>query len=103
MHFKRKRSPVFHALFFLMWACAFFGYAICGLKIPQHENPFYYRKKYVTGTTMRQMQEAATTEYGDHFNTSIAGMRRLAITNKGLEMQNQGLRFDFANNDELFC
>ena len=49
MHFKRKRSPVLHILGLVIWAAAYFGYAICGLKIPQRDNPFYYRKKYASG------------------------------------------------------
>lgn len=49
MHFKRKRSPIIHIIVFVVWAAAYFGYATCGLKIPQRDNPFYYRKKYATG------------------------------------------------------
>jgi len=36
---------------------ALIGYPIFGLKIPQKDNPFYYRKKYATSTSIGQMQK----------------------------------------------
>ena len=41
------------------------GYPIFGLKMPQRDNPFYYRKKYGSATTVEQFQSLATLEYGD--------------------------------------
>ena len=64
MHFKLKRSQVtsFFGAFVAVGALIF--YPICGLKIPQKDNPFYYRKKYAQGTTIGQMQKQAHLEYG---------------------------------------
>ena len=102
MHFKRKRSQFVHILMFVIWASAFFGYAICGLKIPQKDNPFYYRKKFATNTTMFQMQEAAAVDYSGVYDRNINGFRRMLITDKGLELTNQGLRFNFAGRNDLY-
>ena len=54
MHFKRKRNSVFWFGFFIIWACLFFGYATVGLKVPQHSNPIFYRKKYASGGAVQQ-------------------------------------------------
>ena len=54
MHFKRKRNPIFWTVFFVIWACLFFGYATVGLKVPQHNNPIFYRKKYASGGAIHQ-------------------------------------------------
>ena len=102
MHFKRKRSQFTHMLIFVMWACAFFGYAICGLKLPQTNNPFYWRKKYASNTSMFQLQQVAAADYGDAYDRERAGFKRLAISGKGLELRNQGIRFDFAGNNKLY-
>ena len=103
MHFKKKRSPVVHIIAFLVWGTAFFCYATAGLKIPQKDNPFYYRKKYATNTTMFQMQESAACDYSGTFDRNVTGFHRLLITDKGLELTGQGLRFNFANNNDLYC
>ena len=57
MHFKLKRSQVtsFAGAFILIGALV--GYPIFGLKIPQKDNPFYYRKKYASSTSIAQMQK----------------------------------------------
>ena len=103
MHFKRKRSQFVHIVLFLVWASAFFGYATCGLKIPQKDNPFYYRKKFASNTTMTQMQELAAVDYGGKYDRNLRGFHRMMITDKGLELTNQGLRFNFAGKKDLYC
>ena len=52
MHYKKKRSGViaFMGAFFAVGALV--GYPIFGLKIPQKDNPFFYRKKYATSTSI---------------------------------------------------
>ena len=103
MHFKRKRSQFVHIALFVFWASAFFGYAICGLKLPQTNNPFYWRKKFATNTTMYQMQEAAAFSYSDAYNYEVNGFQRMAVTDKGLELRNQGLRFYFHGPKDMYC
>ena len=103
MHFKRKRSQFVHIVLFLVWASAFFGYATCGLKVPQKDNPVYFRKKFATHNTMYQMQEAAAVDYATTNRRNTRGFQRLMITDKGLELTNQGLRFKFAGKNDLYC
>eukprot|EP00343_Euplotes_focardii_P007659 CAMPEP_0205822376 /NCGR_PEP_ID=MMETSP0206-20130828/12194_1 /ASSEMBLY_ACC=CAM_ASM_000279 /TAXON_ID=36767 /ORGANISM="Euplotes focardii, Strain TN1" /LENGTH=188 /DNA_ID=CAMNT_0053118587 /DNA_START=145 /DNA_END=711 /DNA_ORIENTATION=+ len=103
MHFKRKRSQFVHIVLFVVWAVAFFGYATAGLKIPQKDNPFYFRKKFATDGTMHQMQEAAAFNYEGKRNTEQLGFQKMLISDKGIELQNQGLRFNFAGKNDLYC
>ena len=64
MHFKLKRSQVTSAFGAVLLVGALVGYPIFGLKIPQKDNPFYYRKKYGSSTSIGQMQKQAHLEYG---------------------------------------
>jgi hypothetical protein len=54
MHFKKKRSPAFSFLGAFVAVGLLFGYPIFGLKMPQKDNPFFYRKKYGSATTIEQ-------------------------------------------------
>jgi len=54
MHFKKKRSGVIAFLGAFITVGALVGYPIFGLKIPQKDNPFFYRKKYATSTSIIQ-------------------------------------------------
>merc|ERR1712151_664970 len=54
-HYKLKRSQVMHTIGIFV-ACGFLLFVpICGFKIPQKDNPFYWRKKYASSTTIAQM------------------------------------------------
>ena len=63
MHFKKKRSQVtgFFGAFIALGILIFVP--ILGLKFPQKDNPFYWRKKYATVTSLTQMQKVAFMEY----------------------------------------
>ncbi len=54
MHFKKKRSGAMMWLGAYVVCGAVILYPICGLKTPQKDNPFYYRKKYATSTSILQ-------------------------------------------------
>ena len=54
MHFKKKRSGVTSFLGIPIILFVLFGYPICFLKVPQKDNPFYYRKKYATSGSIQQ-------------------------------------------------
>lgn len=54
MHFKKKRSGVTAMLGAVISIGVLVGYPIFGLKMPQKDNPFYWRKKYGTPTTLEQ-------------------------------------------------
>ena len=48
MHFNRNRSPRLGVLFALGTSVLYAGYWSIGLKYPQRDNIFYYRKKFAT-------------------------------------------------------
>ena len=77
------------------------GYPIFGLKVPQRDNPFYFRKKYGSTTTIEQYQELAQLEYGnDDINLGDTGV---ALTQNGFQMVGNGLRMDLDNYKDLYC
>lgn len=101
MHFKKKRSGPMAMVGALIAVALLFGYPMFGLKMPQRDNPFYYRKKYGTPTTLEQFQGLALIEYG---GTS----EKLPDTNVmlgpgGFSMVGNGLRIDLDNYADLIC
>ena len=54
MHFKKKRSQVTHAIGAVIAVAMLIGLPIFGLKLPQKDNPFFWRKKYGTVTSLSQ-------------------------------------------------
>ena len=64
MHFKNKRSQVVMIMGAVISCGIVLGYPTLGLKMPQKDNPFAYRKKYGTTGTVQQMQQLAMMEYG---------------------------------------
>ena len=64
MHFKKKRSGPLMFLGAFIAVGAWFLFPTIGFKIPQKDNPFYYRKKYAQSTAMQQFQSLALLEYG---------------------------------------
>ena len=64
MHYKKKRSGPMSMVGALIAVGLLFFYPTVGLKLPQRDNPFYYRKKYGTPTTLEQFQGIALLEYG---------------------------------------
>ena len=102
MHFKLKRSQVtsFLGIFVALAVCI--GYPMLGLKVPQKDNPFYYRKKYATVTTINQMQKFALMEHGTDLPKGM-GDQSSIITKSGFFQTNGGLRYDLDNYDDLIC
>lgn len=101
MHFKKKRSGAVSFTVGMIVICVLVGYPIFGLKMPQRDNPFYYRKKYGTPTTIEQFQSLALFEYG-------GGVEKLPDTNvmlspAGFKMVGNGLRIDLDNYRDLIC
>ena len=54
MHFKKKRSGPVAMLGALIAVGVLLLYPTIGLKMPQKDNPFYWRKKYGSPTTVEQ-------------------------------------------------
>jgi hypothetical protein len=54
MHFKKKRSGPMAIIGAVIAVGLLIGYPIFGLKMPQRDNPFYYRKKYGSPSTIQQ-------------------------------------------------
>ena len=102
MHFKKKRSPFFAHAMMIIWIGLFFGYAIIGLKIPQKDNPTFWRKKYVTPGAINDHMEMAWFE--ENFSEQIEDRdRSMLATPKGLKMVNNGLRFNVDTYKDFVC
>ena len=99
-HYKLKRSQVMHTLGIFV-ACGFLLFVpICGFKLPQKDNPFYWRKKFASSTTIGQMQKLAHMEYGN--NVPKAPMNSSSmITSRGFTHSGNGLRYELDNYDDL--
>ena len=100
-HFKKKRSGVLSMLGAFVAVGALIGYPIFGLKIPQKDNPFYYRKKYASHTSMQQMQRIAMLEYGNDVPKGLDSSSM--ITQKGFVQVGHGIRYDLDNYNDLIC
>ena len=101
MHFKYKRSTV--TMFFgaFVSGAIVIGYPTLGLKLPQKDNPFLWRKKYGTPTTVQQFQQLAMIEYGGK-------VEKMPDTNvmynqKGFQMVGTGIRIDLDSYKDLVC
>ena len=102
MHFKLKRSTVTSAFGAIIAVGALIGYPIFGLKIPQKDNPFYYRKKYASSTSIQQMQRVAHMEYGANVPKPPCDSSGL-ITQAGFNHVGQGIRYDLDSYEDLVC
>lgn len=101
MHFKKKRSGPMSMIGAVIAVGLLFLYPTVGLKMPQRDNPFFYRKKYGSATTIQQFQSLALLEYG-------AGVPKLPDTNvmlgpQGFKMVGNGLRMDLDSYKDLVC
>mmetsp|Transcript_52029 Transcript_52029/g.71420 ORF Transcript_52029/g.71420 Transcript_52029/m.71420 type:complete len:236 (+) Transcript_52029:15-722(+) len=101
MHFKKKRSQPITILGAFIAVGILFGYPICGLKIPQKDNPFYYRKKYASETFIRNFQGLAMHEYGSIADKQVD--TNCMFTHKGFEQVGEGIRFELDNYNDLIC
>jgi len=101
MHFKKKRSIPIMFLGAFIWVGALFFFPTCGLKIPQKDNPFYYRKKYAQSTTIQQFQKVAMLEYGASIPKGPD--TNVMITNRGFEQVGLGMRYELDNYRDLVC
>jgi hypothetical protein len=99
---KKKRAPVFSSIVFLMVVSFFFLFPLAGLKIPQRDNPFYYRKKFGTATAVQQYQQLAAIDYGST-NANQMMEPNVQYTEKGFEQVNHGIRMDLDNYADLSC
>lgn len=101
MHFKKKRSGPMAMMGAVIAVGVLFLYPTVGLKMPQKDNPFYFRKKYGTPSTVEQFQGVALLEYG-------ASVEKSPDTNvmygpNGFQMVGNGLRIDLDNYKDLVC
>ena len=100
-HYKKKRSGPIAMLGAVIAVGVLFLYPTVGLKMPQRDNPFYFRKKYGTATTVEQFQQLALIEYG-------GGVEKFPESNVmlgpgGFRMIGNGLRIDLDNYNDLIC
>jgi hypothetical protein len=101
MHFKKKRSGPMAMIGAVIAVGLHFGYPIFGLKMPQRDNPFFYRKKYGSAGTVDQMQNLALMEYGDKIPKGPD--TNVMFGPNGFEMVGPGLRMDLDNYRDLVC
>ena len=101
MHFKKKRSGPIAMLGAVIAVGTLFLYPTLGLKLPQRDNPFFFRKKYGTPTTINQMQEVALMEYAGNI-PSMPGSN-VMLGPGGFQMIGNGIRIDLDNYNDLIC
>jgi hypothetical protein len=101
MHFKKKRSGPIAMLGAVIAVGTLFLYPTLGLKLPQRDNPFFYRKKYGTPTTVNQMQEVALMEYAG--NLPKIPESNVLLGPAGFQMIGNGIRIDLDNYNDLIC
>lgn len=101
MHFKKKRSGALSMLGAVIAIGVLVGYPIFGLKMPQKDNPFYWRKKYGTPTTVEQMQALSLIEYGG--KTEKGPESNIMLGPQGFDHVGNGLRIDLDNYNDLVC
>lgn len=101
MHFKKKRSPVMGSLGAFVALGVLILYPICGLKMPQKDNPFYYRKKYGSPSSMEQFQGLALIEYGGAVEKGPD--TNVFLGPMGFTQVGNGLRLDLDNYSDLVC
>ena len=101
MHFKKKRSPALSPLGAVIAIAVLIGYPIFGLKMPQKDNPFYWRKKYGTPTTMEQMQGLSLLEYGA--KTEKMPESNIMLGPQGFDHIGHGIRIDLDSYADLVC
>jgi len=100
MHFKKQKAGILHLLGAVIAVGLLFGYPIFGLKMPQKDNPFYYRVKYGSVTTLQQMQNLAMVEYG---NTGLNMQTNVMYGPDGFSQYGNGIRMDLDNYRDLVC
>mmetsp|Transcript_17420 Transcript_17420/g.29314 ORF Transcript_17420/g.29314 Transcript_17420/m.29314 type:complete len:187 (-) Transcript_17420:89-649(-) len=99
MHFKIKRSPVVMMLGAVISIGVIVGYPILGLKMPQTNNPTFWRKKYGTTFAIQQAQEQAVLEYGDNFSGNMN--EEPFYSEKGFHNVGNGVRIDLPSYGDM--
>ncbi len=101
MHFKKKRSGPMAILGGFLAVGLLLFYPTMGLKMPQRDNPFYYRRKFATATTIQQFQTVSLMDYGGNPEKGLDTNVILGPT--GFKMVGNGLRYDLDNYNDLIC
>ena len=101
MHFNKNRSGAWGILGAFVAIGVLVGYPIFGLKMPQKDNPFFWRKKYGSPTTLEQMQALALIEYGA--KTEKLPESNILLGPQGFDHVGNGLRIDLDNYADLVC
>ena len=100
-HYKKKRSGAVSIFGAVIAIAVLIGYPIFGLKMPQKDNPFFWRKKYGTPTTIEQFQALALIEYGG--KTEKLPDSNIILGPNGFDHIGNGLRIDLDNYADLIC
>jgi hypothetical protein len=101
MHFKKKRSQVTQTIGIFIAVGMLIFLPILGLKLPQKDNPFYWRKKYATVTSFNQHQKVAMMEYGAA--VPMGPETSSFISKAGWQQAGNGIRYELDNYSDLVC
>lgn len=82
MHYNMERNPVVGSLYGLVFFAICVLFPTMGLRLPQKDNPFYWRKKFATPQEFKTMQDVAMLEYGGAIHKK-AEDTSVMMTNKG--------------------
>ena len=101
MHYKKKRGGPVFVLGGIITVLGFILYPTCGLKMPQKDNPIYYRKKFGTASSINQQQNLAAFHYGQEMFAQ--GSDPVAYTEKGIVQKGNGYRIYLDNYKDMYC
>ena len=97
---RKRGGPVF-VLGGIITVLGFILYPTCGLKMPQKDNPIYYRKKFGTASSINQQQNLAAFHYGQEMFAQ--GSDPVAYTEKGIVQKGNGYRIYLDNYKDMYC
>ena len=100
MHFKIKRSPVVMFLGTVISLAVLIAYPIFGLKMPQRDHPFFWRKKFSLGDSIQVQMSHALIEWGGT-QSEMQHDTACYYGPDGFKQNGPGLRFDIASYRDL--
>ncbi len=102
MHFNRNRSPWLGVMFALATSVLYAGYWSIGLKYPQRDNVFYYRKKFANKGAIAD--EFNMADYASNLSYGSADFSAKVVRGgNNYHVVGAGLRYRLPTQDDLYC